>query len=81
MKILYKGKTSTYIGECECETIVLAKKSEVDFYTYSVRCPECGNIIAVYEDGTETAKNIQRNLKIKQMEQMERICSIDYSTQ
>lgn len=65
MKILYKGKTSTYIGECECETVVMANKSEIDFFPPpasvpgSVRCPICGSSFFVYRYDTEAAKNIR----------------------
>lgn len=58
MKILYKGKSPTYVGECECGTIIRAKKGEVEFFMYAVRCPDCGESITVYESGSELAKEI-----------------------
>jgi hypothetical protein len=63
MQILYKGKSNTYVGECECGTIILAKRSEVELKCYNqahtyflAKCLECGEDIIVYEDGSERAK-------------------------
>lgn len=68
MKILYRGESPTYIGECECGTIIRAKKGEVDFFMYVVRCPDCGDSITVYEDRTEMAKGIRKGYQDKQKE-------------
>ena len=68
MQVLYKGKSSTYVGECECGTVILAEKAEVDFFMYTVKCPMCGDSITVFEDGSGMAKGVRKAYQDKQKE-------------
>lgn len=82
MQILYKGKSSTYVGECECGTIILAKESEVKLKCYnqthtyfSAKCPECGAGIVVYKEGCERANGIRSKALLNQKEANRRSAS------